>query len=411
MTTDELQPNPERFLDLIRRQQRGKLKIYLGFAAGVGKTFEMLQEGNRLRKQGVDVVIGFVETHGRAETIAQIGELEQVPRRKIEYRGIVLEEMDLDAVLARRPTIALVDELAHTNAPGSRNPKRYLDVEELLRAGISVITTLNIQHLESLHDIVERATGVRVKERLPDYVVTMADQIVNVDLSAEDLRERLQAGKIYPSERIQTAMDNFFAPEKLTQLRELAMEEIAFRLDRARREAQQTGGDAPSSSERVMVCLSSRSPHAAGHAAQGGPHRRSHGRAVVCRVRADAARGAGEDRRRHAARDRQQPGPGPAVGRHVVRVQGSGPREHDRRLREGIRHHAHHHGPQPPALVPPLVQPIAARPAPANGSRSRRDRARRRLLGGKIACMDQGQKPRITRKKDRKMIDRKMGKK
>jgi len=263
MPTEDLPPNtPERFLDLIRRQQRGKLKIYLGFAAGVGKTFEMLQEGNRLRKQGVDVVIGYVETHGRAETAAQIGELEQVPRRKIEYRGILLDEMDLDVVVARRPTIALVDELAHTNAPGSRNPKRYLDVEELLRAGISVITTLNIQHLESLHDIVERATGVRVKERLPDYVVTMADQIVNVDLSAEDLRERLQAGKIYPSERIQTAMENFFAAEKLTQLRELAMEEIAFRLDRARREAQQDG-TAASSSERVAVCLSSRSPHAA----------------------------------------------------------------------------------------------------------------------------------------------------
>jgi two-component system sensor histidine kinase KdpD len=252
-------------LDLIRRQQRGKLKIYLGFAAGVGKTYEMLQEGNRLRKQGVDVVIGYVETHGRAETMAQIGELQQVSRRKLEYKGIVLEEMDLNAVLARQPTIALVDELAHTNAPGSRNPKRYVDVEELLRAGISVITTLNIQHLESLHDIVERATGIRVKERLPDYIVTMADQIVNVDLSAEDLRERLQAGKIYPSERIQTAMDNFFAPEKLTQLRELAMEEIAFRLDRARREGQQlSGGDTASSSERVMVCLSSRSPHAAG---------------------------------------------------------------------------------------------------------------------------------------------------
>jgi two-component system sensor histidine kinase KdpD len=265
MSNDGIQPSPERFLDLIRRQQRGKLKIYLGFAAGVGKTFEMLQEGNRLRKQGVDVVIGYVETHNRAETIAQIGDLEQVARRKIEYRGIMLEEMDLNAVLARQPTIALVDELAHTNAPGSRNAKRYLDVEELLRAGISVITTLNIQHLESLHDIVERATGVRVKERLPDYIVTMADQIVNVDLSAEDLRERLQAGKIYPSERIQTAMENFFAPEKLTQLRELAMEEIAFRLDRARREGQQQiGGETASSSERVMVCLSSRSPYAPG---------------------------------------------------------------------------------------------------------------------------------------------------
>jgi len=264
VATEELQPKPERFLDLIRRQQRGRLKLYLGFAAGVGKTYDMLQEGNRLRRQGVDAVIGFVETHGRAETVAQIGDLEQVPRQRIEYRGIVLEEMDLDAVLQRRPTIALVDELAHTNAPGSRNAKRYQDVEEILRAGINVITTLNIQHLESLHDIVERATGVRVKERLPDYVVTMADQIVNVDLSAEDLRERLQAGKIYPAERIQTAMENFFTPEKLTKLRELAMEEIAFRLDRSRREEEQRAGEPTSTgSERVMVCLSSRSPHAA----------------------------------------------------------------------------------------------------------------------------------------------------
>jgi two-component system sensor histidine kinase KdpD len=259
---DESPPKPELFLDLIRRQQRGRLKIYLGFAAGVGKTFDMLQEGNRLRRQGIDVAIGFVETHGRVETIAQIGELEQVPRRRIEYHGIVLEEMDIDAVLARRPTITLVDELAHTNAPGSRNPKRYQDVEELIRAGISVITTLNIQHLESLHDIVERATGVRVKERIPDYVVTMADQIVNVDLSAEDLRERLQAGKIYPAERVQTAMENFFAPDKLTQLRELAMEEIAYRLDRHRREDEQRRGETSSGSERVMVCLSSRSPRA-----------------------------------------------------------------------------------------------------------------------------------------------------
>jgi two-component system sensor histidine kinase KdpD len=186
-----------------------------------------------------------------------------VPRRRIEYRGIVLEEMDLDAVLQRRPTIAMVDELAHTNAPGSRNAKRYQDVEEILRAGVNVITTLNIQHLESLHDIVERATGVRVKERLPDYIVAMADQIVNVDLSAEDLRERLQEGKIYPTERIQTALDNFFTPEKLTQLRELAMEEIAFRLDRSRQEDEQRGGEPSSGSERVMVCLSSRSPHAA----------------------------------------------------------------------------------------------------------------------------------------------------
>ncbi len=262
MSSDELQPKPELFLDLIRRQQRGRLKIYLGFAAGVGKTYDMLLEGHRLRRQSLDAVIGFVETHGRAETIAQIGELERVPRRRIEYHGIVLEEMDIDAVLARRPTIALVDELAHTNAPGSRNRKRYQDVEELIRAGISVITTLNIQHLESLHDIVERATGVGVKERIPDYVDAMADQIVNVDLSAEDLRDRLQTGKIYPAERIATAMENFFTPEKLTQLRELAMEEIAFRLDRHRQEESQRSGETASGSERVMVCLSSRSPHA-----------------------------------------------------------------------------------------------------------------------------------------------------
>ncbi|HLJ11262.1 MAG TPA: histidine kinase, partial [Planctomycetaceae bacterium] len=168
MSTSDSRPTPERFLALIRQQQRGRLKIYLGFAAGVGKTFEMLQEGRRLKRQGVDVVIGMVETHGREETKAQIGELEQVPRRTIEFRGVILEEMDLDALLTRRPSVALVDELAHTNAPGSRNAKRYQDVDELLRAGINVISTLNIQHLESLYDVVERATGVKVKERIPD---------------------------------------------------------------------------------------------------------------------------------------------------------------------------------------------------------------------------------------------------
>jgi two-component system sensor histidine kinase KdpD len=250
--------NPEHFLDLIRRQQRGRLKVYLGFAAGVGKTFAMLQEGHRLKRQGVDVVVGLVETHGRAETAALTEGLTQVPRKRTEYRGVTLDEMDLDALLARRPTVALVDELAHTNAPGSRHAKRYQDVEELLRAGIHVITTLNVQHLESLHDIVERATGVRVKERLPDYVLGMADQIVNVDLSAEDLRDRLQAGKVYPQERIATALENFFTLNNLTRLRELAMEEIAHRLDRRRQE--QSLGDEPSGSERVMVALSSGSP-------------------------------------------------------------------------------------------------------------------------------------------------------
>jgi two-component system sensor histidine kinase KdpD len=259
-SADGSRPPPEHFLSLIRRQQRGRLKIYLGYAAGVGKTYEMLQEAQRLKRQGVDIVIGVVETHGRAETAAQIGDLEQVPRRRIEYRGVVLEEMDLEVLLARRPTIALVDELAHTNAPGSRFAKRFQDVEELLAAGIHVISTLNIQHLESLHDIVEKATGVRVKERIPDYVLGLADQLVNVDLSAEDLRDRLLSGRVYPEERIKTALEHFFTPANLSQLRELAMEEIAHRLDRRR---QEEGGREPSGTERVMVCLSSRSPYSA----------------------------------------------------------------------------------------------------------------------------------------------------
>lgn len=260
MAADVNRPSPEHFLGLIRQQQRGRLKIYLGFAAGVGKTYEMLQEGQRLKRQGVDVVIGIVETHGRTDTVAQVGDLEQVPRRKIEYHGVVLEEMDLDAILARRPTVCLVDELAHTNAPGSRNSKRYQDVQELLRAGIHVISTLNIQHLESLYDLVEKATGVKVKERLPDYIIGMADQLVNVDLSAEDLRDRLLAGKIYPAERIDRAMENFFTQANLTRLREFALEEIAHRLDQ-RRQHQEAGPTANNTTARVMVCMSSRGPN------------------------------------------------------------------------------------------------------------------------------------------------------
>jgi two-component system sensor histidine kinase KdpD len=253
-------PKPEQFLALIRDQQRGRLKVYLGFAPGVGKTFEMLQEGHRLKRQGVDVVIGIVETHARAETAALAEGLEEVPRRRIEYKGVTLEEMDLDAVLNRRPTVALVDELAHTNAPGSRHPKRYQDVEELIRAGINVITTMNVQHLEGLHDMVERFTGVKVKERVPDYVLGEADQIVNVDVSSEDLQDRMRTGKIYPPERAERALDHFFTDANLTQLRELALEEIALWLDRRR---QQRGGNVPGvGSERIMVCLSSRSPNA-----------------------------------------------------------------------------------------------------------------------------------------------------
>ncbi len=259
MSPESSRPTPEHFLALINQQQRGRLKVYLGFAAGVGKTYEMLQEGHRLKRQGVDVVVGVVETHGRTETAALVEGLEQVPRRRIEYRGVALDELDLDALLARRPTVALVDELAHTNAPGGRYAKRYQDVEELTRSGIHVITTLNVQHLESLHDLVEKVTGVRVKERVPDYVLGEADQIVNVDLPAEDLRERIQAGKVCPADRVPQALLGFFTPDNLTRLRELALGEIAHALDRRRREQ---GGQAPGGPDRVMVCLSSRSPSA-----------------------------------------------------------------------------------------------------------------------------------------------------
>lgn len=258
MTTDDPRPAPEKFLALIRNQQRGRLKVYLGFAPGVGKTYEMLQEGQRLKRQGVDVVVGVVETHGRADTAALVAGLEQVPRRRIEYRGVALEEMDTDAVLARRPAVALVDELAHTNAPGGKHAKRYQDVEELLRAGVHVITTMNIQHLESLYDIIERFSGVKVKERLPDHVVAGADQIVNVDLSAEDLQERLRQGKVYPSGLAEKALAHFFTADNLSRLRELALEEIASALDRRR---QKEGGQADNGSDRVMACLSSRSPN------------------------------------------------------------------------------------------------------------------------------------------------------
>jgi two-component system sensor histidine kinase KdpD len=254
-------PTPEQFLNLIRRQERGRLKVYLGSSAGVGKTYAMLREGHRLKRQGVDVAIGLIETHGRTETAEQIGDLEIIPPRQIEYRGVTLREMDVDAILARRPTVCLVDELAHTNTPGSRHLKRYQDVEDLLRVGIHVITTVNVQHLESLYDEVERATGVKVKERLPDSVLAEADQIVNVDVSTEDLLERMKSGKVYPPDRAERAMENFFTPANLTRLREITMTEIAHLIDHRNRRAEADKAP-PSAAERVMVGLSSRSPNA-----------------------------------------------------------------------------------------------------------------------------------------------------
>jgi two-component system sensor histidine kinase KdpD len=227
---------PDDFLQLIESGGRGKLKIYLGSAAGVGKTYRMLQKGKSLQEAGVDVVIGYMEPHERPETIEQAKGLEVVPPRIAKHGNLELKEMDVDAVLRRRPAIALVDELAHTNAPGSKHEKRYEDVEELLAAGISVITTLNVQHLESLYNIVEKATGVKVAERIPDSVVAQADLITNVDIEAIDLIERLRAGKIYKPDRIDAALNNFFTIENLTRLRELALSETANLLDKRQRE-------------------------------------------------------------------------------------------------------------------------------------------------------------------------------
>jgi two-component system sensor histidine kinase KdpD len=255
---------PEHFLTLIRQQQRGRLKIYLGFAAGVGKTYKMLEEAHALHRRGVDVVIGFIETHGRAETAALIEGLEVVPRKKIEYRGVTVEELDVDAVLARKPAVAVIDELAHTNAPGGRTRKRYQDVVELLDAGINVIAAFNVQHLESLNDIVSRNAGVQVRETVPDSFLKQADQIVNLDLSVEDLVERLKAGKIYPSDRVPWALENFFGETNLSALRELSLREVAESLDRsAQARAPRGETSRPSTGGRVMVCMSSYPPHAA----------------------------------------------------------------------------------------------------------------------------------------------------
>lgn len=224
---------------------RGKLRIYLGMAAGVGKTYAMLNEGQRRKSRGADVVIGYVETHGRSLTAAQIGDLEIIPRQRVTYRGITLEEMDLDALLLRHPQVALVDELAHTNVPGSRNAKRYQDVEELLAAGITVISTLNIQHLDGLNDLVEAITGVRQRETVPDRALDEADEVELVDIAPEALRARLRHGNVYPPERAERALTNYFSQANLTALRDLALRRITEKTE-AQLESlmeEQTGAD------------------------------------------------------------------------------------------------------------------------------------------------------------------------
>ena len=229
----ERRPSPEALLEAARREEAGagKLKIFVGAAPGVGKTYEMLQRARARLKDGVDVVVGVVETHGRKETEVLLDVLEVIPRKRIGYRGQTLEEMDLDAIIARRPQLALVDELAHTNAPGSRHPKRYLDVEEMLGRGIDVFTTVNIQHIESLNDVVAQITGVRVRETVPDLVFDRADAIELVDLTPDDLIQRLKEGKVYIPRQAERALEHFFSPANLTALRELALRRTAERVD------------------------------------------------------------------------------------------------------------------------------------------------------------------------------------
>ncbi len=264
---DDMRPPPEKFLSRLLKEERqgsrGRLRIYLGMAPGVGKTYAMLMEGHRRKALGIDVVVGLVETYGRAKTQEAIGDLLVIPRKKVAYQDVALEEMDTSAILARRPQLALIDELAHTNVPGSKWEKRWMDVEEILKAGISVFTTVNIQHLESLADVVESITGAPVRERLPDHVVDKADEIQLVDMAPVALRQRIQEGSVYPSDRAQQALRQFFREGNLTALRELALRRVATTAEKDLEEYMRDhqvetvwpAGD------RVLVCVD---PHAHG---------------------------------------------------------------------------------------------------------------------------------------------------
>jgi len=252
-------PSPESILAKLSQGEQAKLRVYIGAAPGVGKTYQMLEDAHLLKKQGADIVVAVVETHGREDTKALIGDLECVPLRRIEYRGVTIEEMDIDAVITRHPAIAIVDELAHTNVPNSKNAKRYQDVLDLLSAGISVITAVNIQHLESLNDVVTRTTGVRVRETIPDYFLRRADEVVNVDVSVDTLRTRLRQGKIYDIVKIEQALNNFFRKGNLSALRELALRQVA--TDQATKShdyREREGLDQAVIPEKVMVAMASR---------------------------------------------------------------------------------------------------------------------------------------------------------
>lgn len=247
--------NTDQFIDLIRKSRRGKFKIYIGMSAGVGKTYRMLQEAQTLLRNGVDVKIGYIETHGRKETHILLDGLPLIPRRKLFYKGKELEELDVQAVINLHPEIVIIDELAHTNIEGSKNEKRWQDVMDILDAGINVISAVNIQHIESLNEEVKSITGIEVAERIPDNVLKQADEVVNIDLTADELVTRLREGKIYAPEKIERAMNNFFQSDKILQLRELALKEVASQVER--KIETELPRNLSFKDERFMACISS----------------------------------------------------------------------------------------------------------------------------------------------------------
>lgn len=252
-------PSAETLLNMMKEAQRAKLRVYIGAAAGVGKTWQMLEDAHLLRKQGIDAVIGAVETHGRLETLEQIKDLEIIPPQKIPYRGATFDEMDLEGIINRKPAVVVVDELAHTNIEGAKNRKRYEDVLEILENGISVITAINIQHIESLNDVVARTTGVQVRETVPDSFFKRADEIIDVDVSVDTLRTRLRQGKIYSVEKIEQALSNFFRKGNLAALRELALRQVAYHQAAQDSEYRTREGiEQFAVPEKVMVCMASR---------------------------------------------------------------------------------------------------------------------------------------------------------
>lgn len=252
-------PSPESLLKMVQETERAKLRVYIGAAAGVGKTYQMLEDAHELRKQGIDVVIGVVETYGREDTVEMIRDLEVLPPKEIQYRGGIFDELDMRALIARKPAVAIIDELAHTNITGSKNQKRYQDVLELLDIGISVITAVNIQHIESLNDVVARTTNVQVRETVPDSFFKRADEIIDVDISIDTLRTRLRQGKIYSVEKIEQSLNNFFRKGNLATLRELALRQVAqFQAVQDHEYREREGLEPAVIPEKVMVCMASR---------------------------------------------------------------------------------------------------------------------------------------------------------